>query len=310
MAKVEQRREWTMEGLGYFEPKSVEEACSLLAEHEDAKLLAGGVSLGALLKSKLIFPEALINLKSVAGLREIEGASGGGLRIGALCRHKEIVESPIIRANCGILAEAGAKIGSPAVRNMGTIGGNVCHADPTAEFPPALIALGADLEIVGTGGTRIVPVREFFTDHYESVLAHDEVLVAIRIPPLPPRWGGTVLDLTKTHNSVAIVNAAAVVGLDSAGRCTYAGLGVGGVAPTPLHVAEAATLVGAPLTAAAIERVAVAAMKQCRPMSNSHASANYRREMVGVLTRRALAAAAQRAGSTAGTEPTAEEGKP
>ncbi|MBI5446113.1 MAG: xanthine dehydrogenase family protein subunit M [Deltaproteobacteria bacterium] len=285
-----------MEEVEYFEPKSVAEACALLAERENAKLLAGGASLGALLKSKLIFPEALVTLKSVPGLREIERTPGGELRIGALCRHREIVESPLLREHCSVLAEAGAKIASPAIRNVGTIGGNICHGDPTADFPPALIALGAQLEVVGSGGTRVVPVREFFTDHYETVLSPDEIVVSIRIPPLPPRCGAASLDLTKTHNSVAIVHVAALVGVDERGRCTHAGLGAGGVASTPLHISEAATLVGEPLSPAGIERVAEAAMEQARPVSNSHASASYRREMVGVLTRRALRAAWERAG--------------
>jgi carbon-monoxide dehydrogenase medium subunit len=285
-----------MESFEYFEPKSVAEACALMAERESAKLLAGGVSLGALLKSKLIFPEALINLKSIDGLREIEKTPEGGFRIGALCRHRDIVASALLREECGLLAEAASKVASPAIRNMGTIGGNVCHADPAADYAPALIALNAELDIVGSAGSRVVPVREFFTDYYESVLAHGEILVGIRIPPLPPRWGGASLDLTKTHNSVAIVHAAALVGLDRSGNCIYAGLGVGGVASTPLTVGEVSALVGKPIEASAIQRVAEAAMKHSRPVSNSHASASYRTEMVGVLTRRALTAAAEKAG--------------
>lgn len=284
-----------MEDFEYFEPKSVADACALVAEREGAKLLAGGVSLGALLNSKLIFPEALINLKSIDGLRGIEKTSEGGFRIGALCRHRDIMASPLLREECGLLSEAASKIASPAIRNMGTIGGNVCHADPAADYAPALIALSAELEIVGSDGSRVVPVREFFKDYYESILAHGEILVGIRIPPLPPRCGGASLDLTKTHNSVAIVHVAALVGLDGGDNCTYAGLGVGGVASTPISVGEVSELVGKPITAPDIQRVAEAAMQHSQPVSNAHASASYRTEMVGVLTRRALTAAVEKA---------------
>ncbi len=270
-----------MENFEYFEPKTVQEACTLLAKYENAKVLSGGASLIVLLRNRLIFPDQLINLKTIDGLDRIEKNPQGGVTIGALCRHRDIETSPVIQEECEILAQAASRIASPPIRNMGTIGGNVCHADPSADFPPALIALGATLKIAGSKGARTIPIREFFTDYYENVLESDEIVTEIVIPPLPSLSGGVYLKLDKTTNSVAIVAVGAVIGFDEKGTCTYAGLGVGGAASTPLAIADAADLVGTPLNAPSIEKVASAAMAQSDPITNVYASEEYRRERDG-----------------------------
>jgi CO/xanthine dehydrogenase FAD-binding subunit len=249
-----------------------------------------------LIKSKLVFPEALVNLKRIPGLKGIEETADRGLRIGALCRHRDLERSPLVRERFVVLAEAASKVASPAVRNVGTVGGNLCHADSAADLPPALLALGAAVELAGPGGTRSLPLAEFFTDSYETALAPAEVLVEIRIPALPGRAGGAYVDLTKTHNSVAIVSAAAVVALDPEGKCLRAGLALAGVAATPLLVPEASELAGRALGAGAVRELAEAAAARARPVSNAHASAEYRRSMVGVVVRRAFAKALERAG--------------
>ena len=277
-----------MENIEYLEPKTVQEACALLAKSDNAKVLAGGASLVVLLKNKLIFPDRLVNLKTIAGLDRIDLSPEGELCIGALCRHRDIENSPVIQERCEILTQAALSIASPPIRNMGTIGGNICHAEPSADFPPALIALGATLKIAGSKQSRTIPIAEFFSDYYENVLEPDEILTEIRIPPLPSCSGGSHLKLNKTTNSVAILGVGAVIGLDEAGNCSYAGLGVGGAASTPLVINDVAMLVGKPITSSLIETVALAAVKHCEPISNVHASEAYRKEMVGVLTRRVL----------------------
>lgn len=284
-----------MEDFEYFEPKTVKEACTHLATADDAKVLAGGASLVVLLKNKLVFPDRLINLKTITGLDRIVSGAEGGLSIGALCRHRDIGDSPLIQERAEILAQAASRIASPPIRNMGTIGGNVCHADPSADFPPALIALHAQLKVTGPNGSRTIPITEFFTDFYESTLKPDEILTEILIPALPSWTGGVYLKIDKTTNSAAIVGVGAVVGLDEGETCTFAGLGVGGAASTPLAIEAVTDLVGKPVDASSIVAVASAAVRQAQPISNVHASEDYRREMVSVLTKRALIQALEKA---------------
>lgn len=284
-----------MDAFDYFEPKTVAEACELLSQNEEAKLLAGGVSLGALLKNKLIFPGALINLKSVGGLRQIQSNEDGDLEVGALCRQAEILSSELIQERFPLLSMAAGKIASPPIRNMGTIGGNVCHAEPAADLPPALIALGAEAEVVGLGGARREAVHALFADYYELSLSPEEVVTAFHLPTRDGHVGSAFLEITKNHNSIAVVNVAAMVELDASGVCTYAGLGVGGVAATPLRIVEAGELVGTRIGDNDIGRIAQEAMAKADPISNAHASAAYRRKMVGVLVERALRTASAKA---------------
>ncbi|MGD0234341.1 MAG: xanthine dehydrogenase family protein subunit M [Syntrophorhabdales bacterium] len=285
-----------MKYFEYVEPKTVNEACQFLKQHQGAKILAGGASLVVLQKNNLIRPSHLVNLKTIPGLDKIEQGEEG-LRIGALNRHRDILSSPMIQKFCPVLAEAASKIATPPIRNMGTIGGNVCHGEPSADFPPSLIALGAKLKLVSDEGERIVPIETFFVDHYETVLFANEILTEIAIPALSPRSSGSYITLDKTTNSIAIVGVAAVLSLDDNGTCTYAGVGLGGVAPTPLKVEKAKEiLVGKKIKEAEIDRVAEEARAICNPLANVYASAEYRKEMVYVLTRRTLQEAVKRIG--------------
>jgi len=280
----------------YLEPKDLNEVCQFLSQNEQAKVLAGGASLVVLQRNNLIQPSHLVNLKTIPGLDQIEWDDRQGLRIGPLNRHRDILYSPVIQKHCPVLAEAASKIATPPIRSMGTIGGNVCHGEPAADFPPALIALGAKLKLVSADGERIVPIEAFFVDYYETVLAPNEVLTEIAIPPLPPRSSGIYLKLDKITNSVAIAGAAAVVSLDEAGTCTYAGVGLGGVASTPLKIEKTKEiLMGKKVKETDLEQVAKEAQTICNPMTNIYASADYRREMAYVLTKRALQEALKKA---------------
>jgi len=285
-----------MKYFEYVEAKTVNEACQILKQHEEAKVLAGGASLVVLQRNNLIRPSHLVNLKTIPGLDKIEWDDREGLRIGALNRHRDILSSPVVQKHCPVLAEAASKIATPAIRNMGTIGGNVCHGEPAADFPPALIALGAKLKLVSADGERIVPIETFFADYYETILAPNEILTEMTIPPLPPRSSGVYLKLDKITNSVAIVGVAAVLGIDGNGTCTYAGVGLGGVASTPLKVEKTKEiLVGKKVKETDLEQVAKEAQTICNPMTNIYASADYRREMAYVLTKRALQEALKKA---------------
>lgn len=278
----------------YVEPRTVDEACQLLKQHEEAKVLAGGVSLIVLQKNGFIRPSHLVNLKTIPGLDRIEQETEG-LRIGALNRHQDILSSPVIKKFCPVLSEAASRIATPPIRNMGTIGGNLCHADPAADFPPALIALGAKLKLVSDQGERVVAVETFFVDYYETVISAGEILTEIHIPQFPKRWAGSYVTLDQVTNAVTIVGVAAVLGLADDGTCTYAGVGLGGVASTPLKVQTAQeVLVGKKIGEAEIDHVAKEARAICNPTGNAYASAEYRKEMVHVLTRRALHEALKR----------------
>jgi carbon-monoxide dehydrogenase medium subunit len=281
----------------YLEPRTVNEACQFLKQHEEAKVLAGGASLVVLQKNNFIRPSHLVNLKTIPGLDKIE-QDEKGLRIGALNRHHDILSSPAIQKFCPVLSEAASKIATPPIRHMGTIGGNLCHADPAADFPPSLIALGAKLKLVSEEGERIVPIEAFFVDYYETVISAKEILTEIHIPPLPPKWAGSYITLDQVTNAVTIVGVAAVLSLGDDRTCTYAGVGLGGVASIPLKVEKAKELlVGRKITETEIDRVAKEARTICNPTDSVYASAEYRKEMVYVLTRRALHDALKKIGT-------------
>jgi len=285
-----------MRYFDYVEPKTLDEACHVLKDHEEAKLLAGGISLTVLLKNNLLAPSHLVNLKTVPGLDQIEWVDHDGLKIGALNRHRDILHSQSVRRHFPVLAEAASKIATPAIRNLGTIGGNIAHAEPSADFPPSLIALNASLRLKSPDGERKISIEDFFTDYYENVLTPGEILIGVEIPPLPAFPGGTYIKLDKVTNALAIVGVAAVLCLDERGRCVHAGVGLGGVASTPLKVRKAEKiLLGEKLNDSHIDQAAREAQAISQPTNDVNASAEYRKEMVYVLTRRALQESLRRA---------------
>ncbi|MBI4286021.1 MAG: xanthine dehydrogenase family protein subunit M [Chloroflexi bacterium] len=285
-----------MREFEYLEPATLEEACAMLDSHEEAKVLAGGASLMVLMKNRLVAPAYLVNLKTIPGLDNIEYHSEGGARIGALVTHQNVIESPVIRERCPLLAEAGARIASAAIRDQGTIGGNICHADPGADFPPALIALGARLKIFSSQGSREIPVDELFVDYLQPSLQPNEVLTEIEIPPPLPRTGWSFLELNKTSNSIGVVIVAVTVGLGSDGKCRQLRVALGSAGMTPIRVRVAEDLaVGRELGSGLIAEIAQEAQKASSPVANVYGSAEYKREMVRVMTARALAQARERA---------------
>lgn len=279
----------------YHRPGTVEEAVQLLATHkDDAKLLAGGHSLIPLMKLRLSSPKHVVDLRRVTGLSGIR-EEGGAVVIGALTRHYAIESSAVLKQKCPILVEAGALIGDPQVRNVGTIGGSVAHADPAADWPAVVLALGAELKAVGPKGARTIKADDFFKDLLTTALAPDEVLTEIRIP-LPPAGAGTAY-VKHPHpaSRFAVVGVAAVVAV-SGGKCERASVAVTGVGPkaTRAKGVEAA-LAGKALDAQAIGAAAEKAADGISFSADLQGSVEYKQHLTRVYTRRALEAAASRA---------------
>ena len=283
--------------LTYHRAGSVAEAVQLLSDNEGAKLLAGGHSLLPLMKLRLASPAVLVDIGRIEALKGIS-ASGGGITIGALTTHAEIASSDLVRQNAPVLAEAAALVGDPAVRNRGTIGGSVSHADPASDQPTVLTALGATFNVTGPGGDRSIAAADFATGLLENALNDNEVLTSISVPSLPSGAGSAYVKFPHPASRYAVVGAAAILAV-SGGTCSSASVAVGGVETTPARASSVeAALAGSDLSAAALDAAAAAVGGDLNgdPMGDVFASAEYRRAMASVYVRRALGAAASRAG--------------
>jgi CO/xanthine dehydrogenase FAD-binding subunit len=279
-------------------PRSIEDCLKLLAERgPEAKLVAGGTDLLPQMKNGLVKPAAVIDLSGVADLRVLRREDGAGLRVGASVAAREIELDPYTRSAYPALAESGALVGSVQIRNLATVGGNLCNAAPSADMAPPLMALEAEAIIAGPRGRRRVPMADFFTGVHRTVLAPDELLVELIVPAPGPRSGGQYLRHTPRRElDIAVVGVASQVTL-SDGVCRKARIALAAVAPTPIRATAAErALEGQPLTAQQIARAAQLAVEAARPISDQRGSADFRRHLVGVLTRRTLTTALERAG--------------
>lgn len=277
----------------YHRAGSVDEALELLGRHPGAKLLAGGHSLIPMMKLRLAQPPAVVDIGRVGELRGVQ-ATDAGLRIGALTPHAEVAASAEVRRDCPLLAEAAAQIGDPQVRNKGTVGGNVAHADPASDLPAVLVVLGATLHLRGPGGSRQVAARDFFLDLLTTDLGEGEILTAVEVPRLSAGTGSAYLKVEHPASGYAVCGAAAVVRLEG-GTCREARLAFNGVAATPA-VADGALggLVGGSLDDGAVAR-ALAGFSVEDPLGDVHASGEYRQHLARVYGARALARARDRA---------------
>jgi carbon-monoxide dehydrogenase medium subunit len=277
-----------------FRPHSLEEALSQRAQYgKDALPLAGGQSLLVMLRNKLIDPQVLLDLEPLGELRGLQ-ARANGVSIGAMTTFFDLLYSSDVQNAAPILAQAAAKVGSTAIRNLGTIGGNLCHNEPGADLPPALLALNASVELRSRKGTRKVPLTEFFRGYFETAVEAEEILSRVEIPTLPEGARGAYIKHAITPEDLAIAGVAVVLVPDGKNPVSASKLriGLGGVAPVPLRALKAeAALNGTALTDEAIRAAAEIAASEAEPMSDPHASAEYRRKMIKVLMRRAFAAA-------------------
>jgi carbon-monoxide dehydrogenase medium subunit len=279
----------------YHRPSSVEEAVALLGELDDARPLAGGHSLLPAMKIRLSTPAALVDLGRIPGLGAIE-RDGDALRIGALATHAEVAASELVRDACPVLAETAALIGDRQVRNRGTIGGSLAHADPGADYPTVVQALGATVTVVGRDGPREIPAGQLCTGIFTTALQPGELLTSVRVPATAAGTGAAYKKHKHPASGYAVAAVAAVVTV-SGGSCTSARVVVGGVTGMPVEATAAAeALVG---SASSEEAIAAAAAELPGVLSgalgDSYASGEYRRHLAMVLARRALATAFERA---------------
>ncbi|MDA4124711.1 MAG: xanthine dehydrogenase family protein subunit M [Thaumarchaeota archaeon] len=281
----------------YHAPKTVREAVALLKQHRgEAKVLAGGQSLIPLMKLRILSPAHLVSLNGVKGLEYIRKEKGA-VSIGALTRMADIESSELLRKECPILTECAAQIADPLVRNLGTIGGNVSHADPTNDMPAVMVAWGADMVVVGPRGRRKVPASDFFRDTFTTAMAEDEILTELSLP-LVRRMGGAYLKLERQAGDYGIVGVAAGLWIGDDGRCVGCGIGLTGVGPTAIKARRAEeALVGTKAGRVAIEEAAKRAAEDSKPTSDLRGSEEYKRDMVRVFAKRALSLALKRARS-------------
>ncbi len=272
-----------------LQPGSLEEAVSILSSHPDeVRVIAGGQSLLLMLHSGLVQPRLLVSLGALKELAGIEPLSNGGIRIGALTAHRQILSSQVVGAKAGLLQQAVWHIGSTPVRNFGTIGGNLCHNEMGGDPPPALLALEARAECVSVREKRTIPLGDFFTDYFATSLAPDEILVGIEIPSQPAGSRAVYLKQAMRPGDLAIVGVAALLEMRD-GFCHEARLALGGVGPVAFRALEAEKLLRRqPLNDDVIDEAARAAAAMSDPISDAHASAEYRRKMVRVFVKRAI----------------------
>ena len=278
-------------------PTSVDDCLRVLAEHgARARLVAGGTDLLPQMKNGALRPALVVDLTGVPGVRQIRTEDGGSLRIGAAVTARELETSPVMGGAYLAIAESAALIGSLQVRNLATVGGNLCNAAPSADMAAPLMALEGLAVIAGPRGERRVPIAEFFTGVRRTVLAPDELLVELIVPAPGAGSGGQYQRHTPRRElDIAVVGVASQLTLTD-GRCTKARIALAAVAPTPVRaVAAERALEGHAVTPEAIERAALLAVEAARPISDQRGSAEFRRHLVRVLTRRTLATALTRA---------------
>lgn len=279
-----------MTGVAYHEPQSLDEAVALLADG-DNRCLAGGASLVAMMNARLAEPSGLVSLRRISELQGIAWAADGAVRIGAMTRHCITAAEQRLTGALAALRAAAGLIATPPVRNMGTIGGSLAHADPAADYPPVLCALKADVALVGQLGRRLVPARAFFIDWYQTAIEPGELIAEVIVPPWPAGSVGVYDKLAKITGDMAIASVAVVLTLER-GICVRAGLAVGGCGPAPVVVSEAeALLVGTALDRGVVSKAAALLAEACDPVDDTRADAAYRRLVVPRMFARAISQA-------------------
>lgn len=280
----------------YYRPSSIDEAIQLLGQHgEDAKVLAGGHSLIPLMKLRLSEPSVLIDIGRLSGLVGIQ-ESDGQIVIGALSTHHSLESSGTLRAKAPVVSDAAALIGDVQVRNRGTIGGSLVHADPGADLPAVILAVDATMKLQGANGKRSVPANEFFVEMLTSAVQPDELLTEIQIPALPSHTGSVYLKHPNPASGYSVVGVAAIVTLGAGSICEDVRIGISGAGPVAVRASAAENaLRGQQPSAENIARAASLAPQGIETLEDIHASSEYRTHLVEVYTRRALEEAIRRA---------------
>lgn len=280
--------------FAFHRARTVDDALALLAQHPDAKPLAGGQSLIPAMNFRLAQPPALVDLNRVAELTGITDDSGA-LRIGAMTRHVTVERSDLVRRLAPLLFETMPYVAHPQIRSRGTIGGSLAHADPSAELPAVMLALGARFELRRKGGARWVDAADFFTGLFATALDTGELLTAVEIPARPPRAGHAFMEVARRHGDYALAGVAVALSLDAAGLVAAARVGLLSVADRPVLARAVDALIGQYPTPDAVHAVSEAVRAEVDPPADIHADSRYRQQLAAVLTRRALTLAVQRA---------------
>jgi carbon-monoxide dehydrogenase medium subunit len=285
---------------GLYRPRTVDEAVGLLAEDDEARLLAGGATLVAMLNARVIEPTALISLRFIDEIKGVKRLPDGSVRIGAFTRHRETADCALLLGSSGVVRNAASQIANATVRNMGTIGGSVAFADPGLDYPPALVAAGALIEIASSGGRRTVPAGEFFVDWYSTALQPGEMVTGVLLRP-PGGGAGVYVKHARVAGDYATASAAAC--LEPDGRCRVA---IGACGPAPLADPAIDAALSDDLGDAALAAAADRLSGMADPLDDVRGSADYRRRLIAPLLRRAVRAAEaalQRAPARAASRP-------
>jgi carbon-monoxide dehydrogenase medium subunit len=276
----------------YHTPGSIKEALDLLGKHkDDAKLLAGGHSLLPAMKFRLARPAHLVDLRKVPGLSGIK-EEGGTLVIGAMTTHYAVESSAVVKSKCAILGQTAAQVGDPMVRNMGTIGGSLAHADPAADYPATAIAVGAELVAEGPKGKRTIKVDDFFKGLMTTAVGADEILTEVRVPALAANQSAAYMKFPHPASRFAVVGVAAVLTIDG-GKCTKASIGITGAGTHAVRAKGVeAALAGKHLDAASIAAAADKAPDGVDVQADLQGSVDYKKHLLKVFAKRAIEAAA------------------
>jgi aerobic carbon-monoxide dehydrogenase medium subunit len=280
----------------YHAPRNLEEASQLLAQYgENGKLLAGGHSLVPMMKMRLAMPQHLIDLNRLPDLRYIREADGK-IQIGALTTHFQIESSGLLKSKCPLLPETAREIGDVQVRNRGTVGGSLAHADPAADWPAAMLAAEAEIEARSAANSRWIPARDFFVDLLTTALGGDEVLTAVRIPVAAERSGSAYLKLRHPASGYAAVGVAVCLTLGDAGHIEQVAVGITGAGPKAYRATSVEEdLKGKSASGKTVEQAAARVTEGVELNSDLYATAEYRSHLTQVYTRRAIEVALERA---------------
>jgi len=282
----------------YFTPKTLEEAVSMLQQYgEDAKILSGGHSLIPMMKLRFATPEYIIDINELPGLDYIK-EEDGYLKIGALTREVALEDSELINSKYPLLLDTAKMIADPQVRNLATIAGNLAHGDAANDHPATMLALNASIVITGSTGERVVSINDFFKGFFTTALAFDEILTEIRIPIPEAGSGGAYYKLERKVGDYATAGVAVQLTVDGSGTCSYVGIGLTNVNTTPMRALRSEQILnGQVINQELIDQAADAASKDCNPTADLRGDEEYKRAMVGVLTKRTLKKALERAQS-------------
>ena len=275
--------------FNYLRPGTLKEAFAMYAGHDDCKVICGGQSLLIIMRQGMIAPEYLLDIKRIKELDYIKFDKKEGLKIGATTIHRAIEKSDVIKKNYPVLVAMENKLASIQVRNWGTIGGNIAHADPAGDPAPVLIALKAGVKFGGAAGERTMPLEDFFVDYFETALNKGELVLEIQVPPPEPKTGAAYQKFNLLESDMGIVGAAASITLNGNNKCKDARVVLGNAGATPKRVKRAEELlVGKALNEKLFAEAGKIASEDCEPVADIHASEEHRRHILGVLTKRML----------------------